>query len=35
VRIAAGETSRRKVVEIDGAEAALVRGTLLGSVAQE
>jgi uncharacterized protein (TIGR00251 family) len=35
VRIAAGETSRRKVLEIDGVEAALASATLLGSVAQE
>jgi uncharacterized protein (TIGR00251 family) len=35
VRIAAGAASRRKVVEIDGVEAAAARTTLLGSVAQQ
>ena len=35
VRIAAGETSRRKVVEIDGVGPALARTTLLASVAQK
>jgi hypothetical protein len=35
VRIAGGETSRRKLVEIDGVEAALVTAMLLGSVPQK
>ena len=35
VRIAAGETSRRKVIEIDGFDAASVSATLLESVAQK
>ena len=35
VRIAAGETSRRKVIEIDGVDAASVRAALLRSIAEK